>query len=61
MKEFLSRKGLEFEVRDIHTDTAAQEEMIEMGFASIPITVVGDAPPVLGANFKAIEAALAGE
>ncbi len=60
MKEFLSQKDLEFEVKDVHTDTTAQAEMVQMGFAAIPVTVVGDAPPILGADFKQIEAALAG-
>ncbi|MEM7205094.1 MAG: glutaredoxin family protein [Planctomycetota bacterium] len=59
MKDYLSRKDLEFEVKDIYTDQAAQAEMVEMGFASIPVTKVGDAPPIVGANFKQIEAALA--
>lgn len=60
MKEFLSQKGLDFEVKDVHTDMAAQEEMIKMGFSAIPVTVVGDAAPILGADFEKIEAALAG-
>ncbi len=59
MKEFLSQKGLEFEVKDVHNDPVAQDEMVTMGFASIPITVVGDQPPVLGANYQQIESALA--
>ena len=31
MKEFLSQKGLEFEVKDIHSDASAQNDMAEMG------------------------------
>ena len=58
MKEFLSQKDLEYEVKDIHADEAAQAEMVEMGFMAIPVTVVGDSPPILGANFKQIEEAL---
>lgn len=58
MKEFLSQKGLEFEVKDVHNDPVAQEEMVSMGFSAIPITVVGDQPPVLGANYQQIESAL---
>ena len=59
MKEFLSKKGLEYEVKDIHQDMAAQQEMIEMGIMSIPVTVVDGGQPIVGADFKQIEAALA--
>lgn len=60
MKEFLSRKGLKFEVRDITADESAQEELIELGFQAIPVTVIEGKQPILGADFKAIERALAG-
>lgn len=59
MKEFLSKKGLDYEVKDIHQDMAAQQEMIEMGIMSIPVTVVDGGKPIVGADFKQIEAALA--
>ena len=59
MKEFLSKKGLDYEVKDIHQDMAAQQEMIEMGIMSIPVTVVDGGQPIVGADFKQIEAALA--
>lgn len=32
--------------------------MIEMGFMSIPVTKIGDSPPILGADFKQIDSAL---
>jgi glutaredoxin len=60
VKGFLSQKKLEFEVRDITADESAERELIDMGFTAIPVTLVGDAPPILGADFKAIEKALAG-
>lgn len=59
MKEFLSNKGLDYEVKDIHQDMAAQQEMVEMGIMSIPVTVVDGGQPIVGADFKQIEAALA--
>ena len=59
MKEFLTGKGLEFEVKDVHTDPDAQGEMVEMGIMSIPVTRVDGGDPIVGADFKAIEAALA--
>ena len=59
MKEFLTKKGLEFEVKDVHSDANAQSEMMEMGIMSIPITRVDGGSPIVGADFKKIEAALA--
>ena len=59
MKEFLTKKGLEFEVKDVHSDSNAQSEMMEMGIMSIPITRVDGGSPIVGADFKKIEAALA--
>lgn len=29
-----------------------------MGFTAIPVTVIGENPPILGADFKAMEAQL---
>ena len=31
MKEFLTKKGLKFQVKDVHADAAAQDDMAEMG------------------------------
>lgn len=59
MKEFLSQKGLEFETKDVHSDPTAQGDMVEMGVMSIPVTRIDGGPPIVGADFKAIEAALA--
>ncbi len=58
MKEFLSSRNLEFEVKNVHTDEDAQNDMIEMGFSAIPVTKIGETPPILGANFQQIESAL---
>ncbi len=60
MKGFLSRKNLEYEERDITTDEKAQQELMGMGFTAVPVTVVGDAPPILGSNVSKIEEELAG-
>ena len=59
MKGFLSQKGVEYELRDIQSDESAQAELMEMGFTAIPVTVIDDQDPILGANLKAIETALA--
>ena len=59
MKDFLTREGLEFEVKDIHADSHAMSEMVEMGIMSIPVTLVGEGAPIVGADFDKITAALA--
>ena len=58
MKDFLTREGLEFEVKDIHSDADAMREMVDMGIMSIPVTIVGDSAPIVGARFDDIKAAL---
>lgn len=59
MKEFLTKKGLKFQIKDVHTDAVARDEMVEMGIMSIPVTRIDGGPPIVGADFKKIEAALA--
>jgi glutaredoxin len=59
VKEFLTKKGVEFQVKDVHADESAQDEMAEMGLMSIPITRIDGGPPIVGADLKKIEAALA--
>ena len=58
MKGYLSQKKVPFEVRDI-SDEKAERELVEMGFMAVPVTVIGDGPPILGSNFGAIDKALA--
>jgi len=58
VKGFLSQKSAQFEVRDITADESAERELIDMGFTAVPVTVIGDAAPILGANFREIEKAL---
>lgn len=42
MKEFLSRAGATFTVKNVDEDPAAFNEMVEMGVMSIPVTIIGD-------------------
>ena len=42
MKEFLSREGREFEVKNIDEDDAAYDELMALGARSVPFTVIGD-------------------
>ena len=50
---------LEFEVKDVYADADAQAEMVNMGMMSIPVTVIDDGPPIVGAALDRIDAALA--
>jgi glutaredoxin len=59
VKGYLSQKGIAFEVRDITADETAQNELIEMGFQAIPVIKIGNQPPILGADYKKIDTALA--
>ncbi len=59
MKDYLTGKNLEFEVKDIHSDSKAQDEMAEMGMMSIPVTIIDGGNPIVGADFKQIDAAIA--
>jgi len=42
VKEFLSRAGATFTVKNVDEDQAAFNEMVEMGLMSIPVTIIGD-------------------
>ncbi|MFT4516259.1 MAG: glutaredoxin [Planctomycetota bacterium] len=59
MKDYLTGKNLEFEVKDIHSDSKAQDEMAEMGMMSIPVTIIDGGNPIVGADFKQIDKAIA--
>ena len=58
MKEFLSREGHGFTVRNIEDDESAYEELLALGFRVVPVTMInGHAVP--GWDEPAIRAALA--
>ncbi len=57
MKEFLSRNGLEFTVKNVDDDTDAFNEMVALGLMTIPVTIVGDSV-VRGYDEKGLRAAL---
>jgi adenosylhomocysteine nucleosidase len=42
VKQWLTAKGVPFEVRDVMTSRAYQEEVERFGFMGVPVTVVGD-------------------
>ncbi|MCI0587296.1 MAG: glutaredoxin family protein [Planctomycetes bacterium] len=59
MKEFLSRKGVTYQVKDVTRDRQAMQELVEMGYQAVPVTVIGT-ERILGTELDRIEKALAG-
>ena len=57
MKEFLSRNGLDFTVKNVDADTDAFNEMVALGLMTIPVTIVDDIV-VRGYDEKRLRAAL---
>ena len=43
MKEFLSREGHTFDVKNIEEDDAAYDELMKLGARSVPVTVIAGA------------------
>lgn len=41
MKEFLSREGHTFTVKNVDEDHNAYSELIALGFRSVPVTTIG--------------------
>ena len=41
MKEFLSREGHSFEVKNIEEDDSAYDELVAMGARAVPTIVIG--------------------
>ena len=59
MKEFLSREGRTFTVRNIEEDDRAYEDLIARGFRVVPVTVIGGIT-IKGFDEPALRAALLG-
>jgi hypothetical protein len=59
VKEFLSRAGQSFVERSVDEDDAAYDELLALGYRTVPVTVVGSAV-VVGFNEEALRAALDG-
>ena len=57
MKEFLSRNGLEFSVKNVDDDPDAFNEMVALGLMTIPVTIVGEIV-VRGFDEKKLRAAV---
>lgn len=57
MKGFLSRAGVEFEVKDVEEDDRAYDELIALGVRTVPATVI-DGRVLTGFDAEALRAAL---
>ena len=57
VKEFLSRKGLPFTVRNVSLDEEARKDLLSLGYRATPVTVI-DAQKVVGYSPPKLEAAL---
>jgi glutaredoxin-like protein NrdH len=57
VKEFLSRAGAPFVVKEIDDDRA-YDELIARGFRTVPVTIIGDRA-IKGFDRDALESALA--
>jgi len=61
VKEYLSRKGVEFEDLDVTRDRAALMQLIDTHRSNITPTVVIDGEVIIGFDRDRIDALLAGE
>jgi glutaredoxin len=58
VKELLSREAVSFDVRNVDEDDRAYDELIALGFRTVPVTIVGTRT-VRGFDPSALTAALA--
>jgi glutaredoxin len=58
VKEFLSQAGVPFTVRDVEEDDAAYDQLIALGFRTVPVTVLGD-QTIKGFDAGALTSAIA--
>ncbi|MCU1382081.1 MAG: hypothetical protein JWL71_778 [Acidobacteria bacterium] len=58
MKEFLSHAGVPFTTRNIEDDDTAYDDLLALGFRTVPVTVIG-AARVKGFDAAALETAIA--
>jgi hypothetical protein len=60
VKEFLSREGRSFIVRNVEEDESAYSELVALGFLSVPVTLIGRSA-VRGFNEAELRRALAAD
>jgi glutaredoxin len=59
VKEFLSHRGVAFTVKLVDEDDAAYDELLALGYRTIPLTLIGDTA-IAGFDATALTSALAG-
>ncbi len=59
MKEYLSRKGIEFEDLDVSEDDQAQRELIEIHRSNMTPTIVVEGEVIIGFDRERIDILLA--
>jgi glutaredoxin len=59
VKEFLSREGQPFTVRNVEDDDSAYEALLALGIRAVPVTIV-NGHAIKGFDEPALRAALAG-
>ena len=42
VKNYLKQREIEFTDKNIHKDRASRQELLGMGFKSIPVTIIGE-------------------
>jgi glutaredoxin len=42
VKELLSREGVPFTARDVDEDPRAYDELVALGWRTVPLTIIGD-------------------
>ncbi len=57
VKQFLTRMGVDFQVKDVRKDAQAREEFMRMGFRGTPVTVI-DGRAIVGFDQTRLMAAL---
>jgi glutaredoxin len=57
IKQWLTQRGYSYRERNIREDPAALEELSQLGYQSVPVTLIG-ATVVDGLDMPALEAAL---
>lgn len=59
VKEFLSQRGLAYTVRNVDEDDSAYDELLQRGFRSVPVTLIGT-NAIVGFDAAALIKALEG-
>jgi len=56
-KEYLDKKGVTYEEKNISTDTSAREELMNMGHMGVPVTLI-DGSEIVGFDTDRIDSLL---